>query len=281
MGLSIGGNYSSGDASSNSNFLQTIPTWQVDQFKKMYGMSNDLYSNVQSMLSGKTPSVQNYVDNVNNSAMPEWQNQLQGGVYSGMDNANKLSDSLQNSLNNPTATSQIYGQIMGGQGNNYADAMKASYTGDANRATDNMLANLDARATAAGMSGGSRHGIATAQGMYDINSNLQKNLADVGYNTFNNDLNNKLGIASQADSNTLARQQMMQNMLNSQQGVSTGALNSGSNMQNLGMGSFAPTMMPWSNMANLSNTVGGPTVLNSGTSNSSSSSMGMGAGGGK
>jgi hypothetical protein len=40
-------------------------------------------------------------------------------------------------------------------------------------------------------------------------------------------------------------------------------------------------MMPWSNMSNLSNTVGGPTVLNSGASNSSSSSMGMGAGGGK
>lgn len=281
MGLGIGGNYSSSDASANSNFLQSIPKWQVDQFKKIYGMSNDLYNSVQGMLSGQMPNVQNYVDNVNSSAMPEWQSQLQGGVYSGMDNANKLSESLQNSLNNPTATSQIYAQMMGGQGNNYADAMKASYAGDANRATDNMLSNLDARATAAGMSGGSRHGIATAQGMYDINSNLQKNLAKTGYDTFNQDLNNKLGIASQADSNTLARQQMMQNMLNSQQGVSTGALNSGSNMQNLGMGSFAPTMMPWTNMSNLSNTVGGPTVLNSGNSNSNSSSMGIGAGGSK
>jgi len=70
-------------------------------------------------------------------------------------------------------------------------------------------------------------------------------------------------------------------MLGQQQGVQTGALNSGGQMQNLGMGSFAPTMMPWQNMSNYANSIGSPTVLSSGSSSGNSSAMGMGGGGGK
>ena len=279
--MSGGGSYNQSKANNQSNFNQTIPKWQSDALTKMYDAAAGTFGNTGSAINAQTPGVQSYIDQTNAAAMPEWKNQLAGGVYQGMDNANALSSSLQQSLSNPTATSQIYGQMMGGQGNNYADAMKASYLGDANRATDNMLANLDSRAAASGMSGGSRHGVATSQGMYDINSNLQKQLADTGYNTFDKDLANKLNIAQQADQGTLARQQMMSGMLNAQQGVQTGALNAGGQMQNLGMGSMAPTMMPWQNMSNYANSIGSPTVLSSGGSSGNSSAMGASAGGGK
>jgi hypothetical protein len=279
--MSGGGNYSESSANNQSNFNQRIPKWQSDALTKMYKAAAGTFGNTGNAINAQTPGVQNYINQTNQSAMPEWQSQLNGGVYQGMDNANALSNSLQQSLNSPTNTQNIYGQMMGGNGNNYADAMKAGYTADANRATDNMLANLDSRAAASGMSGGSRHGVATSQGMYDINSNLQKNLADTGYNTFDKDLQNKLGIAQQADQGTLARQQMMSGMLGAQQGVQTGALGQGQNMQNLGMGSFAPGMMPWQNMSNYANSIGSPTVLSSGSSSGNSSAMGMGAGGGK
>ena len=279
--MSGGGSYNQSKANNQSNFNQTIPKWQSDALTKMYDAAAGTFGNTGSAINAQTPGVQSYIDQTNSAAMPEWKNQLSGGVYQGMDNANALSSSLQQSLSNPTATSQIYGQMMGGQGNNYADAMKASYLGDANRATDNMLANLDSRAAASGMSGGSRHGVATSQGMYDINSNLQKQLADTGYNTFDKDLANKLYIAQQADSGTLARQQMMSGMLGQQQGVQTGALNAGGQMQNLGMGSMAPTMMPWQNMSNYANSIGSPTVLSSGGSSGSSNAMGVSGGGGK
>ena len=279
--MSGGGNYSQSSANNQSNFNQKIPKWQSDALTKMYGAAASTFGNTGNSINQQMGGAQDYINQTNQSAMPEWRNQLNGGVYQGMDNANALSSSLQQSLSNPTATSQIYGQMMGGQGNNYADAMKASYLGDANRATDNMLANLDSRAAASGMSGGSRHGVATSQGMYDINSNLQKNLAATGYNTFDKDLNNKLNIAQQADSGTLARQQMMAGMLGQQQGVQAGALNAGGQMQNLGMGSFAPTMMPWQNMSNYANSIGSPTVLSSGGSSGNSNAMGMGMGGGK
>jgi hypothetical protein len=279
--MSGGGNYSQSNASNQSNFKQKIPKWQSDALTKMYGAAAGTFGNTGNAINAQTPGVQNYINQTNQSAMPEWQSQLNGGVYQGMDNANALSNSLQQSLNSPTNTQSIYSQMMGGNGNNYADAMKASYTADANRATDNMLANLDSRAAASGMSGGSRHGVATSQGMYDINSNLQNNLARTGYETFDKDLNNKLNIAQQADSGTLARQQMMSGMLGQQQGVQTGALNAGGQMQNLGMGSMAPTMMPWQNMSNYANSIGSPTVLSSGGSSGNSSAMGMGGGGGK
>lgn len=279
--MSGGGNYSESSANNQSNFNQKIPKWQSDALTKMYGAAASTFGNTGNSINQQMGGAQDYINQTNQSAMPEWQNQLNGGVYQGMDNANQLSNSLQQSLSSPTNTQNIYGQMMGGNGNNYADAMKAGYTADANRATDNMLANLDSRAAASGMSGGSRHGVATSQGMYDINSNLQKNLAQTGYDTFDKDLNNKLNIAQQADSGTLARQQMMSGMLGAQQGVQTGALNSGGQMQNLGMGSFAPTMMPWQNMSNYANSIGSPTVLSSGGSSGNSNAMGMGAGGGK
>ena len=279
--MSGGGSYNQSNAKNQSNFNQSIPQWQVNALTKMYGAAANTFGNTGSAINAQTPGVQSYIDQTNSAAMPEWKNQLAGGVYKGMDNANQLSNSLQQSLSSPTNTQSIYGQMMGGNGNNYADAMKASYLGDANRATDNMLSNLDSRAAASGMSGGSRHGVATSQGMYDINSNLQKNLAATGYNTFDKDLTNKLNIAQQADSGTLARQQMMSDMLGQQQGVQTGALNAGGQMQNLGMGSFAPTMMPWQNMSNYANSIGSPTVLNSGGSSGNSSAMGASAGGGK
>ena len=275
---SAGGNQSRSSANSNSQFQQQIPQWQANALTNMYNAAQGQYNTTGQAIQQQTPGVQAYVDQTNQAAMPEWKNQLAGGVYQGMNNANQLSNSLQQSLSSPTNTQNIYGQMMGGQGNNYADAMKASYLGDANRATDNMLANLDSRAAASGMSGGSRHGVATSQGMYDINSNLQKNLADTGYNTFDKDLNNKLNIAQQADSGTLARQQMMSDMLGQQQGVQTGALNAGGQMQNLGMGSFAPTMMPWQNMSNYSNSIRDANILSSGNSASNSNAKSGGGG---
>ena len=275
---SAGGGGQQSSSSNQSQFQQKIPKWQSDALTKMYKAAAGTYGSVGNSINQQMGGAQDYINQTNQSAMPEWQNQLGGGVYQSMDNANRLSESLQQSLNAPTNTQSIYSQMMGGQGNTYADAMKAGYTADANRATANMLSNLDARAAASGMSGGSRHGTATSQGMYDINSNLQKNLADVGYNTFDKDLQNKLNIAQQADQGTLARQQLMSNMLGQQQGVSTGALGMGQNMQNLGMGAFAPGMMPWQNISNYANALGSPTVLSSGSSSGSSNAKGANGG---
>ena len=280
MGGSVGG--SKAKSSNQSQFQQQIPDWQSKYLANMFKSAKALYNSQAPAIQAKVAGASNQANDVTNSVMSPWKDALNGGVYSGLNIGNKLSDSLQQSLNSPSETSKLYANIMGGQGNNYADAMKASYLGDANRATSNMLGNLDARAAASGMSGGSRHGIAEAQGLYDINSNLQKNLAQTGYDTFNQDLNNKLDIAGKADQNTLSRQQMMQAILGSQQDTANSAMQGGSGIQNLGMGQFAAYAAPWQQGINqYQNAIGAPIVLGSGSGSGSSKAMGHSASGGK
>ena len=279
MGGSVSAGKSKAKNSNESSFQQNVWDPQSQALNNLYSQVGQLFGQTNSGMQGQIPGAVNNMQNINQQAMPAWQNQLQGGAYSGLGIGNQLMGSLNQSLNSPTNTQQVNSMIMGGSGNNYADAMKNQYIQDANLAQRNMLSNLDARASAAGMSGGSRHGIATAQGMQDINRNLQSNLAQTGYNTFDKDLDRKLQIAGQADQGTLQRQQMMQAMLGGQQQAMQGGLQYGQGMQNLGMGTFAPYMAPWQAAGAYSNAIGAPTVLSSGSGSGSGSSKGIGAGG--
>lgn len=282
MGGSVG--KSKNNSSNQSSFSQTIPQFQQDALKSLYGSAASLYSGFLPQIQGMTPQAIRQLQGVFSSSAPAWQQQMQGGAFKDL-NANSVYNSINSSINTPSNMQAINSMIMGGSGNNYADAMKNQYIQDANKASENMLSNLDARAAAAGMSGGSRHGIATAQGFNDINRNLQSNLAQTGFNTFDKDLDRKLNIASQADQAILARQQMMSSMLGQKQAAMQGGLNYGQNMQNLGMGSFAPLMMPWQGLQNYAATIGSPTVLSSGRGYGSGSGKGFstsgGIGGGK
>lgn len=248
---------------SNSNFGQNV--FNSPQLQQLYQAAQNMFNNQQGATGQAQQQAGKYINKVNNSALPAWQNQLGGGAYADV-NGQQIQNQLAQSLNDPSKTSQIYAQMMGGQGNNYADAMKDSYMRDANLAQSQMLSNLDARASGAGMMGSSRQGVAQGLGMQGINKNLQDELAQTGFSTFDKDLQNKLGIAQQADQNTLARQGMLQNMLQNKQAAMQGGIQGSSGMQNLGMGSFAPASAPWQQIQQWANTLGGPTILNNGSS---------------
>jgi hypothetical protein len=279
MGGSSGKSNSS--SQNQSTFNQSIPQFQQNALTQMYQAAKSLFDSTSAKTNSQVPGASSIVSGAANSALPALQSSMQGGAYKDLGTGDALMQSLAQSLNSPTNTQKIYGDMMGGNGNNYADAMKASYTADANNATNNMLRNLDARAAGAGMSGSSQHGIAEGLGLQGINNNLQKNLAQTGYDTFNQDLQNKLNIAGQADSNTLSRQQMLQQMLGSQQDTVNNAMNtSASQVQNLGMGTLAPSSANWTNLGNWANSIGSPTVLSSGTSSGGGNSKGKSMSGG-
>lgn len=263
----MGGSIQNTKSNNNSQMQQYVNAPQNSALSNLYNVASGVFNQNPALVN----VAQTYGDNVAKSALPTWVNQLNGGVYKNLGIGNQLMSSLNQSLNSPTNTQSIYAQMMGGKGNNYADAMKASFIGDANRTRDNMMRTLDARATGSGMSGGSRQGVATALGNYDINSNLQHNLADVGYSTFDKDLQNKLSIAQQADQGTLSRQQMLAGMLGSQNDTTSNALNFGSGMQDIGQG---PLATGWGNVQGLANIIGQPTVLSNGTSSGSSKGKG-------
>jgi hypothetical protein len=258
------------DSGSDYNFSQRLPKIQRSAL-------NDLYSQGKQLYSGQdTSGSQAYSNNVANMGLPTYQNMLNGGAYEGLD-ANGIAQQLQQSLNTPSNASEIYASVMGGKGNNYADAMKSTYMADANEAQKLMLGNLDARAAASSMGGGDRHGIAQGLGFEGINKNLQANLAKTGYDTFNQDLMNKLGIAQQADSNTLARQQMLTGMVGDKNATMQNALGFGGQMQNMGMNSLN---IPWQLLQNYTNTIGSPIVMSQGNGSGWATDRGFSGGGG-
>ena len=269
----MGGSASGSKSKSKSSFQDKVWGGQTGALQDLYGNAQDLFNQTNTGMQGLQPGATQNMQDTYNQVNPAYQEQLQGGAYRDMGLQNQLMGSLNQSMNQPSAMSQINAMTMGGEGNNYADAMKDQYIQDANRAQENMLANTDARAAASGMSGGSRHGIAQGLGMARVNDALQSNLAKTGYDTFDEDLQRKLDIAQQADQGNLARQQMMSGMIGQQNQAQQGAIQGGQNMQNINMGQYAPQMMPWDAMGQYGNVIGRPTILGSGSQSGSSGSL--------
>jgi len=278
--MSGGGSFNKSKSNNSSSYQDSVWGGQSPYLKDMYKQAGNLFGQTNQGMQGLMPGAVQDMQGIFQGSQPYWQDQMQGGAYKDMGLQNQLMDSLQQSQNNPSAMSEMNAMIMGGEGNNYADAMKDQYVKDANRASDNMMSNLDARAAASGMSGGSRHGMAQGEGMRGINDQLQSQMANTGFNTFDKDLDRKLQIASQADQGTLARQQMMSGMIGQQQQAQQGGLNFGRNMQNMNMGQFSPYNAPWQPMGQYANAIGRPTILGSGQSKGSSSGWGMSGYGG-
>ena len=298
--MDVGGNLSQSSSQNNSAINNDISETQKPYLQDMWGQAQQWVGDNQGEWQKRLQEAERGMYENSNTARDltnqnlyganaAYQNQLGGGAYQDMDLAKNLSGSLQQSMNSPSAMQDINSMIMGGAGNNYADAMKSQYINDANSAQQNMLANMDARAAASGMSGGSRHGVLQGMGMENINSNLQSQLAQTGFNTFDKDLDRKLNIAQQADQGTLARQGMMQNMLGQQNAASTGAL-ANLQQQNQGMqggmdqyqqyqnnlqGNFLQQQQP---LTWLSGIIGSPQMSTQGFSSGSGNSFGMGGG---
>lgn len=200
----------------------------------------------QPLLNAQGPGYQNLLAPVQDRELPGMIGTRQSNLVDQMrltrDTSNPLlrQASLIQQDTNPNQMSnqqRIYESIMGGSGNSYADALKNQMQADALRTAGTSLNALDARAARAGMSGSSRQGIAQAGALQGINQNLQSNLTNLGYSTFDKDLAQKLDIARQAD------QANVQRYLGNQQ-YNLGLVGAGNtaaqNAQqyNLGMGSL-------------------------------------------
>ena len=268
-----------GTQSSGSNMSGTssqhIPQFNINALTKLFGTAENTFKNVNKRTVGRSPVVQRGINKIANQGGAYWADQLKGGSLKNVSPLAILSK-IASFRDTPSQTSSIYEKIMGGKGNDYVDAMKNVFTKDAQRTRDLSEASLDARAAGTGMSGGSRHGVAEALISRDIDKNLQDNMAKLGYESFDKDLANKLGIARQADSNTLARESMYsnmgQNLINARNANTNMGIAGAPNMQNVQMGMFSPDQMPWSNLQNYASAIGNPIVLTNSLQKSSSES---------
>jgi len=113
--------------------------------------------------------------------LPIMAQQAAGGVYGEGGAGQGLMQANQGIMDNGMGQSQWGGASNFGNVNSYVDAQKQSIAADAGVAGNQMMNSMDARAAGSGMSGGSRHGTAIAQGMNDINRSMQSQQAQVGF----------------------------------------------------------------------------------------------------
>ena len=74
------------------------------------------------------------------------------------------------------------------------------------------LGNLDASAAAAGMSGSSGYRDQVGQSMNDINKNAQNAMANIGYQSYNQGVQNQMNLAGMMDQNQQFGTSNLQNM---------------------------------------------------------------------
>ena len=111
---------SSNRSNSGGQFGQNVWKGQGNALKDLYSAAGNFFGSQANMM----PWAQGFAQQVGNSAMPAYQGMLNGGAYAGVDAA-AIQKSLQDSLGQPSNMQSINNMIMGGAGNNYADAMRS------------------------------------------------------------------------------------------------------------------------------------------------------------
>ncbi len=267
---------SKSDSKTKGQFDQNVWGPQGDALQGLYSQAGGLFNQTNQGMQGQIPGAVDQQQGIFNQANPAWQQQLGGGAFQGM----PLQQNYQDALGGGGNEQFIDQSIMGGQGNDYVGAMKQQLQDDSASRLGRSFAGADARAAGAGMSGSSRHGLLQARLAEDEGDRLGDQQTRLGFQTFDKDLDRKLGIAQRADRFDMGRLQNTSQMLGQQQGAMQGGLQMGGDMQNLVQGQFAPQMAPWQAMGQYANTIGGPTVLGSGSGSGASNAKGFGGSGG-
>ena len=210
---------STGGGTSFNQSQQNVYGAQAPYLQDVYGQAQGAYGNAMGNINSLTPSVQNQVSSAAGAAAGGYGNQLGGGFSAG-----------------------LAGQI---GPNAYTDAMKGQIANDAMKLKQQSLGSLDARAAAAGMSGSSGYRDQVNGMNNDINENAMNAMTQVGYNSFNQGIQNQMGLASQMDAN---QQAGLGNLQNIQQGS---------------MNQFNPAMAGLNAAGQYGQIIGGPTVLGS------------------
>ena len=270
----MSGSLGKSDSQSGNKFNQNIWGPQGDALQNMYGQLGGLFNQSNQGMQNQIPGAVNNMQSVFNQSQQPWQQQMQGGAFAGMDLQGMYGDALNGGGNEQFMNESI----MGGAGNNYVDAMKNQMQQDSGSRLGQNLAMNDARNAGNQLSGSSRHGLAE-QGIYDQSEqNLGRMQTELGYNTFDKDMDRKMDIARNADAFDMNKINSLSGALTQQQGAMANGLNQGGAMQGLGMGQFAPYMAPWQMSGQYSNALGRPTTLGSGSGSSDSKGFGMSGG---
>jgi hypothetical protein len=250
---------------------------QGDALEGLYGSASDLFGNMNDyygQMNQQASNLQPYNRGIMDRSVQGQEHMMGGGAYGDTQDARSM---LMNSLGRSGEGSNLgrmYESIVGGKGNTYidpmVDAMKSSGMDNLKR----MQSGTGLDAAAMGQGGSSRHAMQNAMQSRDMNRDMMDRETMMRGGAYDTDMGMKLDIARQADTGVQNTQRNLMQMLSGADRNINMGMNQGGNMQNLGMGSMAPTMTaaqaPWDMLNQYSNVIGDPTVLGSGRSSGSS-----------
>lgn len=270
---------SGGSSKSDSSSKQNVWSPQGAALKDMYGNLGGLFNMNMGMLPAFNQmamgTVMPYMQGLMNPAMGGFTGQMGGGHQGAFAGAMspQLQQSLMQSLNGPqgqTNTQRMYSDIVGGQGNEYIQPV-------VNDMYDTMWEQLDRggfkdqaqRAAQTGNMGNYNRQMNNTLLANEAMKNTQRAENQLRQGAYDTDLNWKMQIANQADTNTLKDRMNAQNNLMGMYGGADKNVQAGlgglGNMQQFGMGMMNPYMammqMPWMGANNWANILGDPTIL--------------------
>lgn len=235
---------------SQSRSSQDVWGPQADALQMKYNETPGVYMQAKQDINNYTPEANQALSTIRGATAPAAANQYGGGELGGRGVANNYMNSMGQSMSGPSNMQQAY--------NTSAPQLNQMYRQQANDARGDMMNSLDARAAASGMSGGSRHGTAIAQGNQDINQNLQNQMALAS----DRDVDRGLNVANQADQQLLNRQQMMQGDIGGINAAQQNAIGQTTQLGQAVMQGYQPGQQAMNNLSMGSQIIGGPTTLN-------------------
>lgn len=271
--------HSGGKSDSSSQSMNSY--FQKDSvFKPQKKYLQDLYSEAQRQYQNFNPhqyddqfaALGEQLKGINANTDESWKQMLKGGAQSA-----DLDAAIKASMNSPSEMGKMYESITGGPGNTYIDpmvqAMKAGQI-------DNMkqqLATVNLDAVGAGQAGSSRHGVSEALTRALANNQMLDKEATMRGENYDRDMQWKMGIAQQADTNRGAAQDRAAQLLAQKNQMMQYGINANQQMQK-NAGSLLDNAMrqgnlSWDNYNKYKSGIGAPLILgSSGGSGSSSGS---------
>lgn len=276
MGGVLGGSRGRSYSSSSQNVMGE----QVPFLQQLWGMAaNNVGKNdYQSQIGNAAQNTNNLLNSLFVSQSGLQQQQAAGGAYG---NSQQYIDKMMGMMGQPSQTGQMYNSIVGGQGNTYVDPLINALRSDAGRNLATMQNQNAMDATMAGQSGSSRQAMQNAMMGAQATNDLNLQSQALRQSAYDTDLNLKLAIAQQADSNRQAEQDRLANMVAGTHDAQANAMGYGNLLHSIANGQVNPWLQAqqgsWNPLNNMANIIGNPIIL--GQSSGSSNSKGFGTSG--
>lgn len=267
----LGGSYGAGKSSTGSSYSENVFQPQAEALTGLYGQAGNLWGSQNfAPFMQLAQQMQPWMFQQAQQMQPALQQQAAGGIRNP-----QLEKQLMENMGAPSQMGQMYANIVGGPGNTYTDPLINSLRNDMQYTADRRIGTQnDLRAATLGQSGSAKHGVQNALTNRYAEQDFQKQANQIRQQGYNTDLALKMDIAKNADINRLKAAEQAQGYLNQMNQNQQGAFGYAGNMQNLGMGAYAPLMQamqfPWQMMNQYAGIIGDPTVLGQGSSYSKS-----------